>query len=256
MRFIVLCDASDPQKVAPICRKVGMGVEIQSFSNPEYPHMHPDGTKLHQEYYASVEPKALHGPFGDLSPGSCDGLIRQVTRERFEFAYDYARNLGAEHVVLHHGYIPNTNTFGGWLRRSVDFWQEFLFSKDPGITFYLENLLEVDPRLIGEVLRAVGHPNLKACLDLGHAFCHGKPPVQKWVEELGDLVGYVHFHDNLGDQDAHLSLGQGRLPLDQICFDLEKLAPQAIWALEVGPDNLEDSLFWLETHGYLPYNGG
>ncbi|HBN96268.1 MAG TPA: sugar phosphate isomerase/epimerase, partial [Firmicutes bacterium] len=210
MRFVVLCDASQPQKVATICRKTGLGVEIQSFSNPEYPHLHPDGIKVHQEHYGSISTKALHGPFGDLSPGSCDRLIRQVTKERFEFAYDYARQLGAEHVVLHHGYIPNTNTFGGWLRRSGDFWREFLASKDPGVTFYLENLLEADAKLIGEVLRTVNHPNLKACLDLGHAFCHGKPPVHEWVEELGELIGYVHFHDNLGDQDAHLSLGQGR----------------------------------------------
>ena len=256
MRYLLLCDASQPQKVAPICRRTRWGVEIQSFSNPQYPDLHPDGVKLHQTLYEPVQPKALHGPFGDLSPGSCDALIRQVTRERFEFAYAYATNLGVEHIVLHHGYIPNTNTFGGWLRRSIAFWEEFLPSKNTSVTFYLENLLETDATLLGEVLRSVNHPNLKACLDLGHAFCHGKQPVQKWIEDLGEFIGYVHFHENLGDQDTHLSLGKGRLPLDQICYTLEQLSPGAIWALEVGPENLEDSLFWLETHGYLPYNGG
>lgn len=256
MRFVLLCDASQPQKVASICHKTGLGVEIQSFSNPDYPSLHPDGVQLHQGLYKSVEPRALHGPFGDLSPGSCDALIRRVTRERFQFAYDHARNLGVEHVVLHHGYVPNTNTYGGWLRRSVEFWEDFLATKSSEVTFYLENLLEVDSKLIGDVLKKINHPNLKACLDLGHAFCHGKPPVHKWVEELGEFIGYVHFHDNLGDQDAHLSLGQGRLPLDQICYTLEQMAPDAIWALEVGPENLENSLFWLETHGYSPFDGG
>jgi len=250
MRLILLCDASQPEKAAPICRRTGLGVEIQSFSNPEYPQQNPDGPQLHQALYESVYPRALHGPFGDLSPGSCDALIRQVTRERFEFAYTWARTLGAEHVVFHHGYVPNTNTYQGWLRRSVQFWEEFLSSKGSEITFYVENLLETDSKLIGDVLRAVGHPNLKACLDVGHAFCHGKVQVSEWIEDLGDLIGYVHFHDNLGDRDAHLSLGEGRLPLDQICYSLEQRAPDAVWALEVGPENLEDSLFWLETHGY------
>ncbi len=253
MRFVLLCDASQPQKVASICRKGGLGVEIQSFSNPGYPDLHPDGIQRHLGLYESLQPRALHGPFGDLSPGSCDARIREVTRERFEFAYEYAQKLDAKHVILHHGYVPNTNTYGGWMKRSLEFWEDFLVSKSSEVTFYLENLLEVDTKLIGDVLRKVNHPNLQACLDLGHAFCHGKLPVQKWVEELGELIGYVHFHDNLGDQDAHLSLGQGRLPLDQICYTLEQVVPDAIWALEVGTDNLEDSLFWLETHGYLPF---
>ena len=255
MRFVLLCDASQPQKVAPLCRKTGMGVEIQSFSNPEYPRLKPDGVSIHRTQYDAITPKALHGPFGDLSPGSCDALIRQVTRDRFEFAYTHAQELGAKHVVLHHGYIPNTNTYGGWLRRSVEFWKSFLSDKNSEVTFYLENLLEVDAELIVDVLRTVDHPNLRACLDLGHSFCHGKIPVKKWVEDLGGLIGYVHFHDNLGDQDSHLSLGEGRLPLDEICYSLEQVSPEAIWALEVGPDNLEDSLFWLETHGYSPSGG-
>ncbi|HKM42615.1 MAG TPA: sugar phosphate isomerase/epimerase family protein [Limnochordia bacterium] len=255
MRFVMLCDASQPQRVAPICHRTGLGVEIQSFSNPEYPSFDPNGVALHHAHYDSVEPKALHGPFGDLSFGSCDALIRNVTRDRFEFAYSHALKLGVKHVVLHHGYIPNTNTYGGWLRRSVDFWNDFLSAKSTDVTFYLENLLEVDAELIRDVLRTVDHPNLKACLDLGHAFCHGKIPIKKWIGDLGERIGYVHFHDNLGDQDSHLSLGEGRLPLDEICYTLEQVSPDAIWALEVGPENLEDSLFWLESHGYLPSGG-
>ena len=256
MRFLLLCDASQPRKVAPLCRETGLGVEIQSFSNPEYALEYLDALDYHKKIYAGVSPRALHGPFGDLSPGSCDRLIRKVTKERFEFAYQYASLLGVEHVVLHHGYIPNTNTYKGWLNRSVEFWNEFFLDKDPDITFYLENLLEHDPQLLAEVLREADHPNLRACLDVGHVFCHSRHSVQHWIEELGELIGYVHFHDNRGDQDAHLSLGKGRLPLDQICYTLERLAPDAIWALEVGPDNLGDSLFWLESHGYSPYSGG
>lgn len=252
MRFFMCCDASQPQIVAPICRKYGLGVEIQSFSNPEYPVKEPAAVQLHQDYYGSVKHRSLHGPFGDLSPGSCDKRIRQVSGERYEFAYHYAQKLEVQHVVLHHGYVPHTNSYAGWLKRSVVFWSEFLESKNPDITFYLENLLEVDPKLMIDVVRSVEHPNLKICLDVGHAFCHGKISVEKWIEELGDLIGYVHFHDNQGDYDAHLSLGQGRLPLDQVCYTLERFAPEAIWALEVDPADLSDSLFWLETHGYFP----
>lgn len=255
MRQLLLCDATQPAKVSKICQRTGLGVEIQAFSNPDYPVRNPDGVADHLSKYRSILPRALHGPFGDLSPGSCDRLIRQVTKERFEFAYDYAQRLGAKQIVLHHGYVPGTNTYRGWLRRSREFWADFLEEKDPQIVFYVENLLDSDPELIGEVVRAVNHPNLKICLDIGHAFCHSKIPIEGWIEELGELIGYVHLHDNHGDQDDHLSLGKGLIPLDQVCYTLERCAPQATWALEVGPESLEDSLFWLETHGYLSGGG-
>lgn len=252
MRQILLCDATQPKRVGNICARTGFGVEIQAFSNPDYPMRNPNGVQEHLNFYQGVFPRSLHAPFGDLSPGSCDRLIREVTRERFEFAYQYALKLGAKQIVIHHGHVPGTNSFQAWFRRSREFWTSFLADKDPEVNFYLENLLEQDADLIVAVLKGVNHPNLKACLDLGHAFCHGKIPLEHWVEQLGDLIGYVHFHDNNGDQDEHLALGQGRAPLEKICASLESLAPEATWALEVGPENLEDSLAWLDSHGYLP----
>lgn len=106
MLHLLLCDASRPQKVAPICRRRGLGVEIQSFSNPDYPLEYTEGIELHQKQYEPITIRSLHGPFGDLSAGSCDRLIRQVTKERFEFAYHHAKLLDVRHIVLHHGYIP------------------------------------------------------------------------------------------------------------------------------------------------------
>ncbi|HHY10841.1 MAG TPA: sugar phosphate isomerase/epimerase [Firmicutes bacterium] len=186
---------------------------------------------------------------------SPDPLIREVAKKRFEFAYKYARLLGAPHIILHHGYVPHTSGHAGWLARSLEFWRVFLADKDPDTVFYLENLLEPDSKLIGQVVRQLDQPNLKICFDVGHAFCHGKIPLKEWVEDLGPLIGYVHLHDNNGDVDAHLSLGEGRLPLDHICYTLKRRAPDALWALEVGPENLAASYFWLERHGYLSFSG-
>lgn len=255
MPNLLLCDASQPEITAPICKRTGLGVEIQSFSNPNYLQVKADGVQKHKNLYKDLQSRALHGPFGDLSPGSCDDLIREVTAKRFEFAYKYAQSLDAAHIILHHGYVPNTNTYGGWLRRSLEFWDVFLGDKDPRFTFYLENLLEPDGKLIGEVVRQIGRPNLRICLDVGHAFCYGKIPLQQWIEELGGLIGYVHLHDNHGDFDAHLSLGEGKIPLDQVCYTLKRCVPDAIWALEVGPEQTDDSLFWLQSHGYLHLSG-
>lgn len=255
MENLLLCDASQPEAVGEICKRKGLGVEIQSFSHPDYLLKDDQGLDKHKRFYGKISPKALHGPFADLSPGSPDRLIREVTKKRFEFAHKYARLLGATHIILHHGYVPGTSGYRGWLKRSLQFWQDFLADKSPEIVFYLENLLEPDGELMGEVVSQADHPNLRICFDVGHAFCHGKIPLEQWVKDLGPLIGYVHLHDNNGDVDAHLSLGEGKLPLDQTCYALKRHAPKALWALEVGPTNLADSVFWLERHGYFSYSG-
>lgn len=251
MEYILLCDASQPESAADLCRRYGLGVEMQAFANPDYEENSPDAVLRHNEMYADIMPRALHGPFADLSMGSSDRLIRQVTYERFVYAHERAVQLGADHIVLHHGYVPGTNTPGGWLRRSVELWEQFFQEVDVQANIYLENLLEDDPELLIDVVRTIDRDSLGICLDIGHAHCNSKLPVVDWIVRAGDLIGYVHLHDNHGRNDEHLSLGAGSLPLDEVCSALEQYCPDAIWALEVGPDNAVDSVFWLDNRGYL-----
>jgi len=99
------------------------------------------------------------GCFGDLCPGSFDALVRDVARRRVEQGHGVAVGLGASHLVLHHGYVPGTSPAASWVRRSSAFWREFLSGKAPGVSVHLENMLELDPELIADVVDAIGHPN-------------------------------------------------------------------------------------------------
>jgi len=64
-------------------------------------------------------------------------------------------------------------------------------------------------------LKDIGHPNLYLLLDIGHAQISGENPT-KAVETAGDRLGYVHFDDNDGENDLHLSLCDGILTEDVI----------------------------------------
>ena len=59
-------------------------------------------------------PLSVHGPFLDLNPMSFDSRVRQVTKERFEQAYEAARILGAGRVVFDTGPIKATRYMEGW----------------------------------------------------------------------------------------------------------------------------------------------
>ena len=64
-------------------------------------------------------------------------------------------------------------------------------------------------------------------------------------------LGYVHLHDNHGESDEHLGLGQGTIPVSEVCQALQHYAPTAIWGIETALPHMESSVHWLEEHDFL-----
>jgi sugar phosphate isomerase/epimerase len=251
MKSLVFCDETKFDTVLPLCKKYDCGIEVQSLCYPSYLATHPDAIEHHIEGLCGVHEIALHGPFHDLCPGSNDELIRDVTKIRFEFAYEMACKVNATSIILHHGYVPKTSSYSGWLKRVTAFWNDFLDGKSDHIRFHVENVLELDPDLISDVISGIRRETVNICLDIGHAYCNSKVPVTKWIEHLNDKIGYVHLHDNNGEYDEHLGLGEGNLPIFEVCKLLDFYCPNAIWAIETSIHSKEKSYLWLKEKGFL-----
>ncbi len=73
----------------------------------------------------------------------------------------------------------------------------------------------------------------------------------QWIKSLGNRIGYVHLHDNHGEHDEHLGLGEGNIPMQDVCQALEECSPDAIWAIEAEGDGILQSLEWLDKHEIL-----
>jgi len=251
MQRLFLCDDTDISVVTRLATALGYGIEVQSFYDPGLPERDPHSVDAHLCLLDKIGARAMHGPFGDLCPGSFDPMVRSVARNRFDLAVRIASRLNATHVILHHGYVPGTSRPSGWLSRCTPFWQDFLDSVPSGITVHVENLLERDPDLLSEVVHAVGRDNLDICLDIGHAHCNSKYGVTKWIERLGRQIGYVHLHDNHGESDEHLGLGDGSIPMVEVCKALQEYAPEAVWALEPKVPQIGTSIAWLKENGFI-----
>ena len=251
MQALVLCDDLQPQQVARKCQAEGYGIEIQSFYDPEYFLRTPDAIALHQNSLYGVALKTFHGPFGDLCPGSFDVMVRDLAKYRYHEAARIASQLGAKHLILHHGYVPHTSRPANWLDRCTRFWTEFLQETPDDLAVHLENHLELDATLLSDLIDAVGGKRLDVCLDIGHTHCLSQWNAVQWIEHLADRIGYVHLHDNHGQDDEHLALGQGNAPLLEACQALEEHAPKAIWAIETKPAGHDSSLAWLRDRGFL-----
>lgn len=251
MREIILCDDTDLLKVILLCQEYSLGIEVQSFYDPEYLEKEIDGLQKHIDAIKNVKSRSVHGPFADLCLGSSDKMIREVTRNRFEYAYDVAEKLKAKNLVLHHGYVPKTSYPAKWIKRSFTFFDDFFANKSKDIKIHLENVLEFDSDMLFELVEGLQSKNIDVCLDIGHAHCNSKISVVEWVKRLKDKIGYVHMHDNNGFEDEHLGLGMGNIPLDEVCEALEQYSPQAIWVIESKTDYIQKSIDWMMTRGYI-----
>jgi len=251
MKGEIICDGTRTENVIRLCRERGVGIEVQAFYHPD---ALPDEPLLHRtiERVRGIGTVAFHGPFGDLNPGSFDSLVRSITRQRIEEGFRVALRLRAAHVVFHTGRVHGAGPAEGWIQRAIVFWRSFMRDVPEDVHVYLENMLDEGPEILAGVLGGVEQPNLRANLDIGHAHCNSAIPVLDWIAALGDRIGYVHMSDNHGAEDEHLGLGKGTIPMEAVCEALEEHSPEALWAIEAEGIGIQDSLRWLDAHGFNP----
>jgi sugar phosphate isomerase/epimerase len=182
--------------------------------------------RVARAFYGAGRHLTLHGPFQDMAPGALDDMILAATRRRLRQAFRYLPVFRPRAVVCHLGYEARHYRWDQerWIDRSAATWKELagVAARD-GVTVMLENVYETDPELFLEVLGRVGAPNLKVCFDVGHLLAFSTGDFPHWLTTLAPVIGHLHLHDNLGEDDSHLALGTGRVPLQET---LDYLAAQ------------------------------
>lgn len=174
----------------------------------------------------------VHAPFMDLNPGAVDPLVREATRRSFARTLDLAGLLQARLVVFHPGFFRWH--YGGrdelWVESSLSFWPELVTrAADLDCRMALENIFEENPVTLQALLDGIDSPWLGHCFDIGHWHLFGQVPLEEWFTALGRHLQHLHLHDNLGDRDAHLAIGDGSADFSELFRLLEgqRLRPTA-----------------------------
>jgi sugar phosphate isomerase/epimerase len=197
-------------------------------------------------------PVTFHGPFMDLSPGSVDEKIRQVTAFRFNQVMELASPFRPRSIVFHAGY--DRWRYDGdeapWLENSLLTWRPFVERAEAlSVRLALENVYEENPSILRRLLEAIGSPYLGFCLDAGHGYIFSQVPLRQWVEVLGPWLIEVHLHDNHRGADEHLPLGLGEIDFPGIFASLQGKNLQPIYTLEPHlQEHLEPSLKAVEKY--------
>lgn len=177
----------------------------------------------------------IHATFMDLNPGSVDRAVREVTRQRVEQTLDCADILKARVVVFHPGYSRLTygSAVAGWVANTVAFWQHQQDRiRQTGCVVALENIFEEEPSTLLQVLEQLDRSLFGHCFDTGHFNMFSTVSLEEWFSSLGRFVVESHLHDNHGQADEHLPVGEGKIDFKKVTDLLKQQAPQAVWTLE------------------------
>jgi sugar phosphate isomerase/epimerase len=178
----------------------------------------------------------VHAPFMDLNPGALEPLVRDATLQRFRQTLQAAKLLNARLVVFHPGF--DRWRYGGqsqpWIDASLEFWPPLIEqAAEQRCLMVLENIFEETPDTLAAVLNALNSPWLGHCFDIGHWRLFSKTTLADWFAMLGSRLRHLHLHDNHGDRDAHLAVGEGDIDFPALFKLVDTLANAPTMTLEI-----------------------
>lgn len=230
-----------------------IGLDAQALDNFGPPAFKEYADRFHKSGRAIT----LHGPFLDLSPGSPDPKVRELTAFRLRQLIDAVMIFKPKTVVCHAGYDHDRYSFWreNWLQHTVGTWQWLgreLFNR--GARLMLENVYEKNPDELLQVLRPLDQKHIGYCLDIGHLTAFSKYPLDQWLAATGQFIGQLHLHDNCGYHDSHLGMGKGGIDFAPLFRHVSRMPIPPVVTLE--PHQREDfiaSLAYLEKSDFLSW---
>lgn len=254
-RVLLSASSENLNMCIELAKARGLGIELMTFSQPAL----LDGDW--RDLVAMIRPRlrsvpgglTMHGPFFDLAPGSIDARINQLTHERYRQALHIAADIEARLIVFHANFIAAIRTDEyrrGWQERNIAFWN--LLTQEAqrlGVLIAVENMWEYDPDIIGDILRQVEHPYLRACLDVGHAHLYSSIPLNTWLSRLAPYIIHTHINNTPGNMvDNHQSLHDGIINYASVLPRLRALPHRPSMTLEMDHvDWMRESLSLLDV---------
>ena len=188
----------------------------------------------------------------DVNIASPQDQSRLNSIAQIKSSIDLANEINAEAVVVHPGlisFLPNK-----YFKKEVyEFANESIkeigdYAKDLGVMATIENMPNFESMIYQNIVdlnQLLVENEMHMTLDIGHANHVGYAP----DEMIFDSIKHVHVHDNLGDDDSHLPLGEGSIDLKYIINTLESKNYDGIYILEVNDyDSIKKSYEYMKKN--------
>jgi len=193
----------------------------------------------------------IHAPFMDVNIAALGSKSRANSIEQIKDSIDLANQIDAKVVVVHPGLIP-------FLAREMP--EEVYkvsdnsikeigdYSQDSGVNTTIENMPAFETMIYQDMNRlneTLVEFDMGMTFDIGHAHHSGISPDETYF----DSIKHIHAHDNMGDEDSHLALGEGNIQLKDIITTFENKKYDGIYMIEVNnKDSIKKSLEFFKNN--------
>lgn len=193
----------------------------------------------------------IHAPFMDVNIAALGSKSRANSIEQIKDSIDLANRIDAKVVVVHPGLIP-------FLAREMP--EEVYkvsdnsikeigdYSQDSGVNTTIENMPAFETMIYQDMNRlneTLVEFDMGMTFDIGHAHHSGISPDETYF----DSIKHIHAHDNMGDEDSHLALGEGNIQLKDIITTFENKKYDGIYMIEVNnKDSIKKSLEFFKNN--------
>ncbi|WP_321368066.1 sugar phosphate isomerase/epimerase family protein [uncultured Desulfuromusa sp.] len=194
----------------------------------------------------------LHAPFSNFNPGSSKSRIRNLSMKTAEKSLLLAEKLHARRIVFHPGlaYGNDEKKLNVWLENNLTFWPELLrHAVEINCTICIENIYATSPDIFIRLISLLDSTHFGHVFDIGHWNIFGEVPLLDWLDKAAPYLKHMHLHDNHGERDEHLAVGQGGVPFS-ILFEWLKTAeaPPTMTLENHSLPDMELSLKVLQKH--------
>ena len=187
----------------------------------------------------------------DVNIAALGSKSRQCSISQIKSSVDLANEIDASIVVVHPGLIPFlAREMPEEIYKIADKSIEEIgeYSKDLGVNTTIENMPAFESMIYQDMSRlneTLLKFDMSMTLDIGHANHSGIAPDEMYF----DCIKHIHAHDNFGDDDSHLPLGEGNIELKRIIDIFEDKKYDGIYMIEVNDkDSIKKSLEFLKNN--------
>ena len=169
---------------------------------------------------------SVHAPICDLNVASFSDRLRDASVAETCAVIASSAEIGAKTVTVHPG-LASMSVHGTAERaaerakRSMRVFE--MMQREYGVPVAIENMPDV-PIFLGISAAAladiVDGTDLGICFDIGHANTSGQ--IDAMIDTFGDRIVNIHIHDNNGQRDEHLTIGDGNIDFPKVLSRLSR----------------------------------
>ncbi len=249
MKYYVIPNLKEINKYLELSKKYNLGFEYNEFFIPDLLDNKNNLEDVINKYKSlNRRNDTLHGVFFDIVLDSQDKRISNISYERVESSIAIAKKLNCKGVVFHTNYITwmKDETYRKrWVKLNGDSYLS-LIKKYDNIELYIENMFDLDPYLLKELMEYINNDRIGVCLDVAHASI-SNIDISIWFKELSKYIKHIHINDNDRIVDSHQELGKGIIDYKNVYKYIKELKNKPSILIEINDyDKVVNSIKYIE----------